>query len=172
MPKWLQARTIRRPTKDKASLDVIEEKRAVFYKQTAEFKSVSDYARPNAWEQLCEECDPSDLTVASTFWKLSQQLKSKAACETEGPQQITDINREPLRMDAEKGEAFKARFISQMQANPEQIAEEARREVETRIHGKDENTPEPPVDVTDLDGILSKIRKDSSPYIRSEYAGY
>jgi hypothetical protein len=36
-------------------------------------------------------------------------------------------------MDAEKGEAFKARFISQMQANPEQIAEEARCEVETRI---------------------------------------
>jgi hypothetical protein len=49
-----------------------------------------------------------------------------------------------------------------MQANPEQIAEEARHEVETRIQEKDENTPEHLVDVTGLDGILSKIRKDSS----------
>jgi hypothetical protein len=37
--------------KDRASLDVIEEKRAVFYQQTAEFKSVSDKARQNTWDQ-------------------------------------------------------------------------------------------------------------------------
>jgi hypothetical protein len=50
-----------------------------------------------------------------------------------------------------------------LQASPGQIAEEARREVVTRIQEKDKNTPEPPVDVSELDGILCKIRKDSSP---------
>jgi hypothetical protein len=50
-----------------------------------------------------------------------------------------------------------------MQASPEQIADEARHEIEKRIQEKGEYTPEPLVDMTELDGILSKIRNDSSP---------
>jgi hypothetical protein len=69
--KMAASKDYTKTNKDKASLDVIEEKHAVFYQQTAEFKSVSDNPRII---QFYEECDPSDLTVASKFWKLAKQL--------------------------------------------------------------------------------------------------
>jgi hypothetical protein len=124
---------------------------------------VADQSRQNTWDQFCEACDPSDLTVASKFWTLAKQLKSKATGGVVVPQQIRCMNGEPLRTDAEKGEAFQARFVSQLQINSELKVSKASHVINTRVENMEEGTREPPVSLAELERCLSKIRKDSTP---------
>jgi hypothetical protein len=149
--------------KDQASLEIVEEKRANFNRLTADYKSLADQSRQNTWDQFCEACDPSDLTVASKFWTLAKQLKSKATGGAVGPQQIIGMNGEPLRTDAEKGEAFQARFVSQLQINSELKVSKAWDVINARVQNMEEGTQETPVSLGELERCLGKIRKDSTP---------
>ncbi|KAI8516617.1 hypothetical protein Bbelb_051980 [Branchiostoma belcheri] len=149
--------------RDKEQPDVIAQKRLDFNTATANYKAKADQARQRTWDTFCLECDPSDPSIISRFGDLAKQLQMKASSCSSGPQQILDIGGKQLRTDKEKGEAFKARFLTQLQADSVHKVENALAEVNTRIQQSRDDLHEPPVTPTEIKRILQKIRKDTTP---------
>ena len=142
---------------------IILERKEAFQKTTAHFKQVTDQARKTMWDDFCAECDPSDSTVTSRFWNLAKEIKSQAKGGSAGPQQITGLQGEPLRTDEEKGQAFKERFLSQLQTNAEDKVNTAWHDADQRIAHRANCEETPPVTVNELKGILRKTQKDTTP---------
>ena len=149
--------------KHNADRQAIENLRQEFNAAVANYKREADQARQSLWDSFCEDCDPGDLNVASRFWDLAKRLKSSATGGASGPQQITGDNGEALRTDEEKGQAFRARFLSQLQQNSEAKVCVAWEEVNERLAANPEQGTEPPVTLQEVETILANIRKDTSP---------
>ena len=141
----------------------IKQRRSAFNEAAENFQETSRKNKQHLWDSFCCECDPWDMAATSKFWTLAKEMKRCSTGDGPSPQLIKGLAGEPLRTDREKGEAFLARYQSQLQPDGPAIVKQAKAEVDQRLLQETGMPADPPVTLEELESTLQAIPKDSAP---------
>jgi len=148
--------------KDHLSPETILERKIDFKRTTAEYQRTAENRRQEEWDKFCQNSDPANSKVQTQFWNLAKNMsKTKNGQNCIGPQVIFGPNGEQLKTDEEKGNAFLARFKSQLQQNGSEVVKNAWEKADQRI--REDDSREKPVTLHELESVLHSIEKDTAP---------